>query len=201
MQDGLFTLGRDYDATVFRNAMYAHAELGKVFDLPVVMTSSSETGPNGPLPDEFVEWYPDAPLIKRQGEVNAWDNPDFREAVIAANKSQIVIGGIVTEVCTTFLALSLREAGYSVFANQEASITTSAEIARGANDRMRDAGVQVLSLFAIVGELMRDWRSPPGAAGVFPFIDTYMPAYGMIARNHRAAVQNGTVFPGEDALP
>lgn len=102
---------------------------------------------------------------------------------------------------TTFLALSLRVAGYSVFANQEASTTTTAEIRRGGNDPLRDAGVQVLSLFAIVSELMRDWRNTPGAAEVFPFIDKYLPAYGMVARKHRAAVQNGTVLTGEDLLP
>lgn len=43
--------------------------------------------------------HPDAPFIHRQGEVNAWDNPDFQAAVIAANKSQIILGGIVTDVC------------------------------------------------------------------------------------------------------
>ncbi|KAI1144425.1 Isochorismatase hydrolase [Hypoxylon sp. FL0543] len=201
MQEGLFSLARDFDHTTYRNAIYAHAALGKAFDLPVVMTSSSETGPNGPLPDEFLAMYPNAPLIKRQGEVNAWDNPEFREAIIAANKSQIIIGGITTDVCTTFLALSLREAGYSVWANHEASGTTSANIRDMANERMRAAGVQVVSYFAILCELMRDWRNTPGAKELFPVLDRYMPAYGMVARAHRAAVQNGTVLPGEDILP
>lgn len=99
MQEGLFSLARDYDATVYRDALFAHAALGKVFDLPVVMSTSSQSGPNGPLPDEILKMYPDAPLIMRQGEVNAWDNPDFKQAVIAANKSQIIVAGIVTEVC------------------------------------------------------------------------------------------------------
>lgn len=44
MQEGLFSLARDYDATVFRNAMYAHAELGKLFGLPVIMSTSTEAG-------------------------------------------------------------------------------------------------------------------------------------------------------------
>ena len=44
MQEGLFSLARDYDPVVYRNAMYAHAELGRVFDLPVVMSTSAETG-------------------------------------------------------------------------------------------------------------------------------------------------------------
>lgn len=40
--------------------------------------------------------YPNAPLIKRQGEVDdAWDNTDFRAAVQASGKRQIVIAGIV----------------------------------------------------------------------------------------------------------
>lgn len=43
--------------------------------------------------------YPDAPLIQRNGEVDAWDNADFRAAIRATNKSQIIMAGIVTDVC------------------------------------------------------------------------------------------------------
>jgi len=39
-----------------------------------------------------------ATIIKRNGEVNAWDNPDFRAAVKATGKTQFVIGGITTDV-------------------------------------------------------------------------------------------------------
>ena len=42
--------------------------------------------------------HPDAPYIKRQGEVDAWDNADFRQAVEATGKKQIIIGGITTDV-------------------------------------------------------------------------------------------------------
>jgi nicotinamidase-related amidase len=68
-QVGLFQLVRDIDATTYKQNILAHAELGKVFDLPVVMTTSAESGPNGPLPKEILDLYPDAPLIRRQGEV------------------------------------------------------------------------------------------------------------------------------------
>jgi hypothetical protein len=66
---------------------------------------------------------------------------------------------------------------------------------------MRDAGVQVVSYFAIVCELMRDWRNVPGAAELFPVLDRYLPAYGMVARGHRAAVKNGQVQPGQEQIP
>jgi len=42
--------------------------------------------------------HPNAPLIKRNGEVNAWDNAEFREAVKATGKKQVILAGIVTDV-------------------------------------------------------------------------------------------------------
>ena len=42
--------------------------------------------------------HPNAPLIKRQGEVDAWDNADFRAAVEATGKKQIILAGITTDV-------------------------------------------------------------------------------------------------------
>ncbi|KAF2192371.1 isochorismatase hydrolase-like protein [Zopfia rhizophila CBS 207.26] len=200
LQVGLYQLARDWDATLYRDNMMAHAELGKLFDLPVVMTTSAQQGPNGPLPKEMLEMYPDAPLIQRQGEVNAWDNPEFRAAVQATGKKQIIVAGIVTDVCTAFLALSLRAEGYSVFANIEGSGTTTELIRDTANSRMERAGVQLVSLFSIVCDLMRDWRNTPGAKEVLPYLDKYMPVYGMLARGHAAAVENGTMIPGEEEL-
>lgn len=69
LQVGLYQLGRDWEATLYRDSMMAHAELGKLFNLPVVMTTSAQRGPNGPLPKEMLAMYPNAPLIQRQGEV------------------------------------------------------------------------------------------------------------------------------------
>jgi hypothetical protein len=66
---------------------------------------------------------------------------------------------------------------------------------------MRNAGVQVVSLFAIFGELMRDWRNTPGALEMWPYLDRYFPAAGMVARAHRAAVYGGVLLPGQSLLP
>jgi nicotinamidase-related amidase len=145
-QLGLLQLVKDYTPTEFRNNVLAHAALGPLFNLPTILTTSAETGPNGPLPKEILQMYPDGPLIKRNGEVNAWDNPDFRAAVEATGRKQVILGGIVTEVCTMFLALSLREAGYSVWANTEASGTGTSKLAEDANRRMENAGVHLVRI-------------------------------------------------------
>ncbi|KAF7300088.1 YcaC protein [Mycena kentingensis (nom. inval.)] len=196
-QVGLFQMVRDFNPAEFRSNIIAHATLAKVFDLPVVMTTSTEHGPNGPLPVEITDMHPDAPLIKRNGEVNAWDHDGFREAVRATGKKQVIVAGIVTEVCTTFLALSLIDEGYSVFANADASGTVDARTAADANDRMRAAGVHVLSQFAVAADLMRDWTNTPGSLEMLPYFDKYLPIYSYVTRAHAAATLNGTILPGE----
>lgn len=185
------------------------------------MTTSAQSGPNGPLPRAILEMYPDAPLIQRQGEVDAWDNAEFRAAIEATGKRQIIVAGIVTDVCTytilpsilstnfpltspltgtTFLALSLRDAGYSVWANVEASGTTTPFIRDVSNDRMARAGVQLVSLFSIVCDLMRDWRHSPGSPEVMPWLAKWYPVYGVLAQEHGGAILNGTIVPGEDTI-
>ncbi|KKP05716.1 hypothetical protein THAR02_02180 [Trichoderma harzianum] len=200
LQDGLYNAVRDFEPVTFKESIIAHAAIGKLFDLPVILTTSAEQGPNGPLPKEITSMYPNATFIKRQGEVDAWDNKDFRAAVKATKKTQVILAGIVTDVCTAHLALSLRAEGYSVWANAEASGSSSTFVREISNDRMRHAGVQVVSLFSIVCDLMRDWRNVPGAAEVLPYLDKYFPVYGMVARAHAAAKLDGVIQPGEAGL-
>lgn len=44
IQEGLINLARDWDVATYRNNYMAHSSLAKVFDLPVILTTSAETG-------------------------------------------------------------------------------------------------------------------------------------------------------------
>ncbi|CAI7625516.1 unnamed protein product [Penicillium pancosmium] len=199
-QVGLSQVVRDFSTNDFRNNMLGHAALGNVFNLPTVLTTSSDAGPNGLMIKEIMEMHPNATFVRRQGEVNAWDNAEFRAAVKATGKKQLIIGGIVTEVCTAFLALSLIDEGYEVYANTDASGTFDTRLAEDANRRMERAGVTLMGLFAIACDLMRDWRKTPGLTELLPFLDKYQFAYGLVARHHAGALQNGTLAAVELGL-
>jgi nicotinamidase-related amidase len=89
--------------------------------------------------------FPDAPYIARPGNINAWDNEDFVNAVKATRKKQLLIAGIVTEVCVAFPALSARKEGYEVFIVTDASGTFNKTTRDAAWTRMTQAGCQLMS--------------------------------------------------------
>lgn len=44
VQEGLFSIARDFNHVEMKQAFLAQAELTKIFDLPTVITSSSDDG-------------------------------------------------------------------------------------------------------------------------------------------------------------
>ncbi|EPP3419510.1 isochorismate family cysteine hydrolase YcaC, partial [Acinetobacter baumannii] len=144
-QAGLLSLVRDIDPDKFKNNVLAVANAAKYFNLPTILTTSFETGPNGPLVPELKEIHPDAPFIPRPGQINAWDNEDFVKAVKATGKKQLIIAGVVTEVCVAFPALSALAEGFEVFVITDASGTFNELTRDAAWDRMSKAGAQLMT--------------------------------------------------------
>jgi len=158
-QSGLLSLVRDIDPDKFKNSVLALAAAARYFELPTILTTSFEAGPNGPLMPELKEMFPAAPFIARPGNINAWDNEDFVKAVKATGKKQLIIAGVVTEVCVAFPALSALEEGFEVFVVTDASGTFNEICRDSAWQRMTAAGAQLMNWFAVACELHRDWRN------------------------------------------
>ena len=64
-QVGLLSLVRDHSPDEFKNAVLALAAVGRYFELPTVLTTSFDRGPNGPILPELREMLPDVPFIAR----------------------------------------------------------------------------------------------------------------------------------------
>ncbi|CAM5216637.1 isochorismate family cysteine hydrolase YcaC [Alishewanella longhuensis] len=174
-QTGLLSLVRDIDPDKFKNNVLALADLANYFGLPTILTTSFEQGPNGPLVPELKEMFPSAPYIARPGQINAWDNEDFVNAVKATGKKQLIIAGVVTEVCVAFPALSALEQGYEVFIVTDASGTFNPMTRDAAWDRMSTAGAQLMTWFGAACELHRDWRND--VEGLGTLFSNHIPDY------------------------
>lgn len=184
-QAGLLSLVRDIDPDKFKNNVLALADLAHYFNLPTILTTSFEEGPNGPIVSELKDIFPDAPYIARPGQINAWDNEDFVKAVKATGKKQLIIAGVVTEVCVAFPALSALEEGYEVFVVNDASGTFNEVTRHSAWDRMSAAGVQLMTWFAVACELHRDWRND--VEGLGKLFSNHIPDYRNLINSYTAS--------------
>ena len=183
-QAGLLSLVRDIEPDAFKNNVLALADLAKYFRLPTLLTTSFEDGPNGPLLPELKKLFPDAPYIPRPGQINAWDNADFVKAVKATGRKQLIIAGVVTEVCVAFPALSAIEDGYDVFVVTDASGTFNDITRHSAWSRMVEAGAELMTWFAVACELHRDWRND--VEGLGTLFANHIPDYRNLMASYNA---------------
>src|SRR4051812_13376650 len=183
-QCGLTALVQDYTPSEFRNSVLALANTALYFKLPTVLTTSFEEGPNGPMVPELKELFPNAPFIARPGQINAWDNDDFVKAVKATGRKQLIIAGVVTDVCVSFPTLSALEEGFQVFVVADASGTFNKQVADAALMRMANAGAVMTSWFAVACELQRDWRKD--MEGLAALLAGHLPGYKNLISSYKA---------------
>jgi len=184
-QTGLMNLVGSSPSVDFKSIVIGLAKTAKVHGVPSVITTSAEAGPNGPFLPEVLALLPDAPLISRPGQINAWENPEFVEAIRKTGRNKIVMSGITTDVCVAFAALSAIDAGFEVYVVTDASGAQSPAVQEAAIERMSQAGATIGTWFAISCELLWDWRNPAGASSAQLFVE-HMPNYAEIYHSHKA---------------
>jgi nicotinamidase-related amidase len=183
-QTGLMNLVENVPAVTYKNYVIGLAKTAKIHGVPVVITTSAEDGPNGPYIPEVLAMFPDAPLISRPGQINAFDNAEFVEAIRKTGRKKIVISGITTDVCVAFATLSALDAGYEVYVVVDASGSMSPEVQQASLVRMADAGAIIGTWFALSCELLSDWRNPTGPATAQLLVENF-PAYAEIFNSHK----------------
>ena len=158
-QSGLFQTVKDNNVVQLKQNVISLAKVAALEKIPVITTASEPNGPNGPLMPEIHQYAPHAVYVPRNGEINAWDTPAFKEAVKKTGKTKIVIAGILTSVCVTFPSLSAKAEGYEVFAAIDASGDMSELSSQITIARLTLAGVIPISTVAILSEIQKKWTA------------------------------------------
>ncbi len=102
--------------------------------------------------------------IKRNGVINAWSDPAFAEAVRATGKKNLVLAGVLTDVCGAPVALDAAAAGFNVKYVVNAAGSQSKLEDDTALGRLVAAGIPLTTTAWILSELVKDWSSPAGSA-------------------------------------
>ena len=139
---GTMQLIKNIDRELAAKQSIALAKMAKILNMPVVITSSQEDHAQGPILPEIAEILPKAHAarVKRPGVVNAWAYPDFRNAVLATGRKNLIMAGVTTDVCLIFPSIDAALEGFAVQAVMDASgspsdlfPSTDARCGRGAH--------------------------------------------------------------------
>src|SRR5690606_23973182 len=171
---------------VLRGHATALARMATLTNMPVITTASVPQGPNGPLIPEIHQNAPHARYVARRGEINAWDNPDFVQAVKDTGKKQLIIAGTITSVCMAFPSIAAVADGYQVFAVIDASGTYSKQAQEITLARMMQAGVVVIDVAAVASELQKTWNREDAAEWAQAYTQIF-PNYQLLIESHTKA--------------
>ena len=197
-QSGLFQTVADMPMTTLRSHATALAKMATLAKLPVITTASVPQGPNGPLIPEIHAHAPHAQYVARRGEINAWDNPDFVNAVKATGRKTLIIAGTITSVCMAFPAISAVQEGYKVFAVVDASGTYSKMAQEITLARVVQAGVVPMDTAAVASELQKTWHRDDAQqwAEVYTHI---FPPYQLLIESYAKARAGATNHEAPDS--
>lgn len=185
-QSGLFQLVRDIELPVLRSNVTALAKISRLAKIPTFTTASVPDGPNGPLIPEIHQHNPEAVYIPRTGQINAWDNPAWVDAIEKTGRKTLLIAGTLTSVCMAFPTLSALAAGYKVFTIIDASGNWSQMATDLTLARVVQAGAMPIDTYAVIGELMHTWNRPDAMEFATVMVDL-MPIYRALMESYDKA--------------
>jgi nicotinamidase-related amidase len=157
-QVGLANWIRDQSPAEFRNAVLGLAGTARTLGIPTILTTSRDFGPNGQILPELRAMFPEVPVIRRTGTINAYRWPEFRAALEASGRKKVIIAGVSSTTCLQFPALDMVANGYEVYAAIDASGSESQIAREAAIATLSTRGIQIRTWFSLAAELIADWR-------------------------------------------
>ena len=186
-QSGLFQLVKDIDMLRLRHNVSALAKVSRLAKLPTFTTASVPDGPNGPLIPEIHRYNPEAIHIPRTGQINAWDNPKWVEAIQKTGRKTLLIAATLTSVCLSFPTLSALAAGYRVFTIIDASGNWSSMATEITLARVVQAGAMPIDTYAVIAELMGTYERADAMEFVDALVDHVVPHYRLLMESYDRA--------------
>ena len=186
-QSGLFNLVKDIPVPDLRRNVIALAKVATLLKIPVITTASVPDGPNGPLIPEIHQVAPHAKFVARQGQINAWDMPDFVKAIEATGRKTLVIAATLTSVCLAFPTICAIAAGYKVYSVVDASGNWSKMATDLTIARIAQAGAIPIDTLAVISEMQQTWNRPDALEYANVFADGPMPNYRLLMESYAKA--------------
>jgi nicotinamidase-related amidase len=165
------------DRQTLVNNVLVLAKAAKIFNVPTILTTVETESFSGYMWPQLLEIFPGNTPIERSS-MNSWEDEGFVAAVKKAGRKKLVIAALWTEVCLAFPAIQAMEAGYEVYAVEDACGGTSEVAHRAAMDRVVQAGAVPVTAIQVLLEFQRDWARRETYDAVMDLVLQHCGAYG-----------------------
>jgi nicotinamidase-related amidase len=165
------------DRQLLFNNVIGLAKAAKIFKVPVILTTVETKGFSGYMWPQLLEIFPDQQPIERTS-MNSWEDKKFVAEVERIGRKKLVMAALWTEVCLAFPAIQAIEAGYEVYAVEDACGGTSEMAHRNAMQRVIQAGAAPVTWQQVLLEFQRDWSRKETYDEVMGLVIQHSGAYG-----------------------
>ena len=165
------------DRALLINNVTLIAKVAKEYKVPVVLTAVETESFSGYVWPQLLDVFPGQQVIERSS-MNSWDDPEFRKAIEATKRKNILMTGLWTEVCVTWPTIEMLALGYNIYVVEDCCGATSVAAHEAALSRMVQAGAVRLTTIAALLEWQRDWANKEHYDALMGLLKQQAGAYG-----------------------
>jgi nicotinamidase-related amidase len=165
------------DRATLMNNVTLMAKVAKEFNIPTVLTAVETESFSGYVWPQLLDVFPGQKVIERSS-MNSWDDPEFRKAIEATGRKNIIMTGLWTEVCVTWPTIEMLGAGYNIYVIEDCCGATSVAAQEASLSRMVQAGAIRLTTIAALLEWQRDWKNKEHYNNLMSLLKQHAGAYG-----------------------
>jgi nicotinamidase-related amidase len=193
------------DRAMLINNVNLLAKVAKEFKVPAILTAVETESFSGYVWPQLLDVFPGQEVIERTS-MNSWDSLDFRKAVEATGRKNVIICGLWTEVCVTWPTIEMLGAGYHVYVVEDCCGATSQAAHEASLSRMVQAGAVRLTTIPALLEWQRDWARREHYDNLMALVKGQGGAYGVgveyaytMVHHAPQSAQKPQVLPAKDA--
>src|SRR5271155_6115469 len=166
------------DRATLMNNVTLLAKVAKEFKVPAVITAVETESFSGYVWPQLLDVFPGQEVIERSS-MNSWDSAEFRKAIEATGKKNIIMTGLWTEVCIAWPTIEMLGAGYNIYVVDDCCGATSPPAQEAALSRMVQAGAVRLTTIGALLEWQCDWAKREHYDALMGLLKQQGGAYGI----------------------
>jgi nicotinamidase-related amidase len=166
LQAGIVELSRTVAVDRLKKGVLGLSKLARIFGMPSVIAGVADQKGAAPKMIPQIADGIGGYSVHQRTTADSFRNEAIVAAVKATGRKTLLISGVSSEVAVQLLALTAADMGYRVFVVVDACGGMSERTEQAAFQRIGKAGVAIVSVMTLAGELAGDFRTAEAQAAI-----------------------------------